>query len=112
MNDKEMVRADPPKAAKKRKRSFDWSALAFVASLCLLAFLYGFASNEFNLPPKGFMKRTVSALKAVNLIEDGLPTGLQRIDPNPPPTAAATPRSSAPKSSATLACAPSRPRSA
>ena len=88
MNDKETVRAVPPKAAKKRKRTFDWSALAFVASLCLLAFLYGFASNEFNLPPKGFMKRTVSALKAVNLIEDGLPTGLQRIDPNPPPTPA------------------------
>jgi len=41
-----------PKVVQKRKHSFDWSALAFVASLCVFAFLYGFASNEFNLPPK------------------------------------------------------------
>ena len=85
-NDTKMRRAVPPGGAKKRRRSFDWSVVAFVASLCLLAFLYGFASNELNLPPKAFMKRTVSALKAVNLIEDGLPTGMQRIDPDASPT--------------------------
>jgi len=34
------------------------------------------------------MKQAVSSLKAVNLIEDGLPTGVQRVDDNPPPTPA------------------------
>ena len=65
---------------KVRKRAIDWSAIAFVASLCLMAFLYGFASNELNLPPKAQMRQAISALKAVSLIEDDLPTGVNRID--------------------------------
>ena len=65
---------------KRRKRSMDWSAVAFVASLCLVAFLYGFASNELGLPPKDQMRQAMSAFKAINLIEDDLPTGLERID--------------------------------
>lgn len=72
--------AAAPNRAKKRKRSIDWSAVAFVASLCMIAFLYGFASNEFDLPPKGLMRQATSALKAINLIDDGLPTGVTRID--------------------------------
>ena len=75
-----MAGGDP----KKRKRAVDWSAVAFVASLCLMAFLYGFASNELDLPPKTQMKQAVSALKAVALIEDDLPTGVNRIDPDAP----------------------------
>ena len=71
-----MAGGDP----KKRKRSTDWSAIAFVASLCLMAFLYGFASNELDLPPKAQMRQAISALKAVSLIEDDLPTGVTRID--------------------------------
>jgi hypothetical protein len=65
---------------KKRKRSVDLSAIAFVASLCLMAFLYGFASNEFDLSPKDQMRQAMSALKAISLIEDDLPTGVNRID--------------------------------
>ncbi len=76
-----MVGANPS----KRKRSVDWSAIAFVASLCLIAFLYGFAANQFDLPPKGLMRQAVSALKAVSLIDDGLPTGVTRVDRNPAP---------------------------
>ena len=65
---------------KRRERAIDWSAVAFVASLCLMAFLYGFASNELDLPPKAQMRQAISALKAVSLIEDDLPTGVTRID--------------------------------
>lgn len=71
--------------SKKRTLSMDWSAVAFVFSLSLLAFLYGFAANELNLPPKGFIKQAFSALKAVSLIDDELPTGVERIDRNAPP---------------------------
>ncbi len=71
-----MAGGDP----KKRSRSVDWSAIAFTASLCLMAFFYGFAANELDLPPKAQMKQAISALKAVSLIEDGLPTGVNRID--------------------------------
>ena len=71
--------------SKKRKRAVDWSAVAFVASLCLMAFLYGFASNELNLPPKNQMSEAISALKAINLIDDKLPTGVNRIDPKAKP---------------------------
>lgn len=70
---------------KKSRRSIDWSAVAFVASLCLMAFLYGFASNELNLPPKDQMQQAISALKAINLIDDDLPTGVNRIDPKSRP---------------------------
>ena len=70
---------------KKRRRSIDWSAMAFVASLCLMAFLYGFASNELDLPPKAQMRQAMSAFKAINLIEDDLPTGVNRIDTNSKP---------------------------
>ncbi len=66
--------------SKKRKRAIDWSALAFVASLCLIAFLYGFASSELGLPPKAQMRQAISAFKAVNLIEEDLPTGVNAID--------------------------------
>lgn len=69
--------ADHPR---KRKRSIDWSAVAFVAALCLIAFLYGFASNEFNLPPKSTMREALSAFKAVTRIDRDLPTGVVRID--------------------------------
>lgn len=65
---------------KARKRPTDWSAVAFVASLCLMAFLYGFASNELDLPPKDQMRQAMSALKAVGLIENDLPTGVNRVD--------------------------------
>jgi hypothetical protein len=75
---------------KKRKRSIDWSAIAFVASLCLIAFLYGFAANELDLPPKEQMRQAMSAFKAINLIEDDLPTGLERIDPKRGPSTAVT----------------------
>jgi len=85
MNDKEMVRAIPPKAAKKRKRSFDWSALAFVAALCLLSFLYGTTSNELNLPPNSQVRQAFYALKAFRLIDNDLPTGVMRVDPDAEP---------------------------
>lgn len=79
-----MAGSDP----KKRKRPTDWSAIAFVASLCLMTFLYGFASNELDLPPKAQMRQAISALKAVSLIEDDLPTGVNRVEtqssPGPP----------------------------
>ena len=80
-----IVPAAPAGAAKKRKRLIDWSAVAFVASLCLFAFLYGFASNELDLPPKSQMKQAVAALKAINVIDDNLPTGVNRLDPNAKP---------------------------
>lgn len=70
---------------KTRRRSIDWSKAAFVASLCMIAFLYGFASNELDLPPKAQMRQALSALKAVSLIEDDLPTGVVRIDPKAAP---------------------------
>ena len=70
---------------KASKRPTDWSAIAFVASLCLMAFLYGFASNELDLPPKTQMRQAISALKAVNLIEEDLPTGVNEIDPEASP---------------------------
>lgn len=69
----------------KRKRAIDWSAIAFVASLCLMAFLYGFASNELNLPPKDQMRQALAALKAINLIEEEMPTGVNWIDPKSSP---------------------------
>ena len=75
--------AAPAGAAKKRK--IDWSAVAFVASLCLFAFLYGFAANELDLPPKSQMKQAMSALKAINVIDHDLPTGVNRLDPNAKP---------------------------
>lgn len=87
-----MVEAERPAAAsggakRGKRRSIDWSVVAFVASLCMAAFLYGFASNELNLPPKGLMHDAVSALKALNLIDHGFPTGVNRIEqaaaPNP-----------------------------
>lgn len=65
---------------KRRKRSIDWSAVAFVASLCLMAFLYGFASNELDLPPKSQMRQAMAAFKAVSLLEEDLPTGVNKID--------------------------------
>ena len=80
-----IVPAAPSGAAKKRRRLIDWSAVAFVASLCLFAFLYGFASNELNLPPKSQMKQAMAALKAINVIDEDLPTGVNRLDPKTKP---------------------------
>ena len=77
-----MAGGDPKK---RRRRSIDWSAIAFVASLCLMAFLYGFASNELGLPPKTQMRQAISALKAINAIDDELPTGVNWIDPKSKP---------------------------
>lgn len=72
--------------SKRRTRFIDVSELAFVASLCMVAFLYGFAANEFNLPPKAMMREAMSALKAMNVIDRGTPTGVIRTEPGPPPT--------------------------
>jgi hypothetical protein len=56
--------------------------MAFIASLCLLAFLYGTASNEYNLPPNKQIRQAYYAFKAFRLIDNDLPTGVMRIDPN------------------------------
>jgi hypothetical protein len=66
---------------KKRKRSTDWSAIAFVASLCLLSFIYGTASSEFELPPNQQLRQAFTAFKAFSGLEsDDLPTGVNWID--------------------------------
>lgn len=75
----------PKGTSKPRKRSTDWSFTVFVISLCMMAFLYGFAANEFDLPPKGLMRQAVSALKALNLIDRTMPTGVNRIEDKPAP---------------------------
>jgi hypothetical protein len=51
----------------------------------MMAFLYGFAANQFDLPPKGLVQRAITALKAINVIDDSLPAGVNRIDPKSPP---------------------------
>ena len=70
---------------KRRKRAIDWSAIAFVASLCLMAFLYGTVSNEYDLPPNSQIRQAFYAVKALGLIENDLPTGVMRIDRNAKP---------------------------
>lgn len=71
--------------AKRRKLFPHFPAMAFVASLCLMAFLYGFAANELDLPPKGLMRQAILALKAMNVISRSEPTGIVRTEPGSPP---------------------------
>lgn len=67
---------------KKRRRSRDWSLVAFVFSLCLLAFLYGAVSSQLQLPPSRQVRHAIYAAQAVKLYltEGDLPTGAIRLD--------------------------------
>jgi len=58
-----------------------------VASLCLLSFLYGTASSEFELPPNHQLRQAFTAFKAFSNLDNDLPSGIIRVDrhasPNP-----------------------------
>lgn len=76
------TRRDARRGERKTRRGRpDWSLVVFIASLVLLAFLYGAVSSELKLPPSNQVRHAVAALRSLDLFEDeSLVASLNRID--------------------------------